>query len=167
MMSINVGKEVAALHRMAVKDLRTRYAEVFGEETRTGNKAWLVKRIAWRLQALAEGDLSERARRRAAELANDADIRLSPPKAKPASQGAGERTQTTSLRIKGDTRLPLPGTVIKREYKGETLQVKVLPKGFEFEGEVYKSLSAVAKAITGSHCNGYLFFRLNQKGGVQ
>jgi hypothetical protein len=52
---------------------------VFGEATRAGNKSWLIKRIAWRLQALAEGDLSERARQRAKELANDADLRLSPP----------------------------------------------------------------------------------------
>ena len=53
------------------------------------------------------------------------------------------------------------GTVITRVYKGETLQVKVLADGFEFEGEVYPSLSAVAKRITGSHTSGFLFFRLN------
>jgi hypothetical protein len=163
-MHLNVGKEVAALQRMTVKQLRQRYAEVFGEDTNGHNKAWLVKRIAWRLQALAEGDLSERTRRRAAELANDADLRLSPPKAKPAS-AEPQRTKTASLRFKLDDRLPLPGTIITRDYKGEKLQVKVLPHGFEFEGEVYKSLSAVAKAITGSHCNGYLFFRLGDKGG--
>jgi hypothetical protein len=75
-MHLNVGKEVAALQRMTVKELRARYAEVFGEETPARNKVWLVKRIAWRLQALAEGDLSQRARRRAAELANDADLQL-------------------------------------------------------------------------------------------
>ena len=62
---------------MTVRELRTRYAEVFGEETRAGNKAWLVKRIAWRVQSLAEGDLTERARQRAAELVDDADVRLS------------------------------------------------------------------------------------------
>ena len=45
--------------------------------------------------------------------------------------------------------------------------MKVLPAGFEFEGEAYKSLSAVAKKITGSHCNGYLFFRLTGKGGAR
>jgi len=56
-MSLNVGKEVAALQRMTVKQLRERYAEVFGDETRTGNKVWLVMRIAWRLQAMAAGDL--------------------------------------------------------------------------------------------------------------
>jgi hypothetical protein len=75
-MHLNVGKEVAALQRMTVRELRERYAEVFGEETPADNKAWLVKRIAWRIQALAEGDLSQRARHRAAELANDADLQL-------------------------------------------------------------------------------------------
>jgi len=163
-MSLNVGKEVAALQRMTVRELRTRYAEVFGEETRAGNKPWLVKRIAWRLQSLEEGDLSERARQRAAELANDADVRLSPPKAKPASPSPTSRTKTAALAVKGDDRLPPPGTIITREYKGQSLQVKVLPKGFEFEGEVYKTISAVAKVITGQHCNGYHFFRLGKEG---
>jgi Protein of unknown function (DUF2924) len=159
-MTLNVGKEVAALQRMTVRELRTRYAEVFGEETRAGNTVWLVKRIAWRLQSMAEGDLSDRARQRAAELANDADVRLSPPKAKPTSPALAKRTKTAALVVKEDDRLPLPGTVIVREYKGQTLQVNVLPHGFEFEGEVYKSLSAVANVITGQHCNGYYFFRL-------
>jgi hypothetical protein len=112
------------------------------------------------LQVLAEGDLSERARRRAVELANDADLRLSPPKAKATPTEATGRTVTVVLGDKADNRLPLPGTVITRAYKGSVVQVKVLANGFEFEGEVYKSLSAVAKAITGSHVNGYAFFRL-------
>jgi hypothetical protein len=163
-MHLNVGKEVAALQRMTVKELRAKYAEAFGEETPANNKGWLVKRIAWRLQALAEGGLSERARQRAADLANDADLRLSPPKAK-AGPALAERTRTAALRVKGDDRLPLPGTVITRKYKNETLHVKVLPHGFEFEGEVFKSLSAVAKAITGQHCNGYYFFRLGKEDG--
>jgi hypothetical protein len=163
-MHLNVGKEVAALQRMTVKELRARYADVFGEETPANNKGWLVKRIAWRLQAVAEGGLSERARQRAVELANDADLRLSPPKAK-AGPAVAERTRTAALRVKGDDRLPLPGTVITRAYKGESLHVKVLPHGFEFEGEVYKSLSAVARAITGQHCNGYYFFRLGKEEG--
>jgi hypothetical protein len=163
-MHLNVGKEVAALQRMTVKELRAKYAEVFGEETPAHNKAWLVKRIAWRIQALAEGDLSERARRRAAELACDADLRMNPPLLKTATD-AEEAAPTRVLRFQSDERLPPPGTVITRRYKGDVLQVKVLPHGFEYEGEVYTSLSAVAKAITGSHCNGYLFFRLGGKGG--
>jgi hypothetical protein len=160
---MNVGREVAALNRMGVQELRGRYAEVFGETTRTGNKAWLIKRIAWRMQALAEGDISERARQRAMELANDADIRLSAPKVRPVTVEASARTMTTALQIKDDDRLPPPGAILQRRYKGQVLQVRVLEDGFEYGGELYKSLSAVAKAITGSHCNGYLFFGLSKE----
>lgn len=163
-MPMNVGREIAHLQKMTVKQLRARYVEVFGEETNAQNKAWLVKRIAWRMQALQEGDLSERARRRAAELARDADLRLNPPSIK-AGQVAEQQVQTRVLELDQDDRLPPPGTVITRKYKGDVLQVKVLPHGFEYDGEVYASLSAVAKAITGSHCNGYLFFRLRGRGG--
>jgi hypothetical protein len=165
-MLTNVRQEVAALARLTVTQLRARYAEAFGEETPAANKAWLVKRLAWRLQALAEGDLSERARRRAAELASDADLRLSPPKVMPAAPAAAERTTAATVRFQIDARLPPPGTVLTRKYKGEVLQVQVAPDGFEYAGRVYGSLSAVAKAITGSHCNGYLFFRLGGKGGA-
>ncbi|MBN1548492.1 MAG: DUF2924 domain-containing protein, partial [Syntrophaceae bacterium] len=69
-------QQVQALSRMTVGELRERYIDVFGEETRSHHKDFLRKRIAWRLQALAEGSLSERARRRAEEIANDADLRI-------------------------------------------------------------------------------------------
>lgn len=166
-MDLNVGKELAALRRMTVGELRARYAEAFGEPTNGRHKEWLVKRIIWRLQSLAEGDLTERARRRAAELANDADLRRKAPKSPPVASDAATRTRTRRLPTKGDRRVPVPGSLITRVYKGETLEVNVLPTGFEFEGESYKSLSAVAKQITGSHCNGYHFFRLTKEGGAQ
>ena len=57
----------------------------------------------------------------------------------------------------------MPGSIITRHYKGQLIQVKVMPNGFEYEGNVFKTLSAVAKVITHSHCNGYLFFRLDQE----
>jgi hypothetical protein len=78
-MTTSLAKEIAAVQRMTTPQLRERYAEVFGETTAANNKTWLLRRIAWRLQALAEGDLSERARQRAAELARDADLRVVPP----------------------------------------------------------------------------------------
>ena len=162
-MELNVHKEVAAMQRLGAKQLRGRYAEVFGEATTANNKIWLIRRIAWRLQALAEGDLSERARRRAEELGNDADLRMSPPRL-PAGDAPEERTATSTVRFQHDDRLPPPGTVLTRKYRGQTLQVRVLADGFEYEGQVYPSLSAAARAITGSHCNGYLFFRLGGKG---
>jgi hypothetical protein len=158
-MPFNVGKEVTALRKMTMRELRGRYAECFGEETRANNKSWLVKRIAWRLQANAEGDLTERARQRAAELADDADLRRSPPKAKEIPPPE-QRTRIMPLSVGLEHRLPPPGTIITRLYKGELLQVRVLADGFEFDGERYKSLSAVAKAVTGQHLNGYAFFKL-------
>jgi hypothetical protein len=158
-MHVNVAKELAALGAMSVGELRVRYAEVFGEPARTGHKVWLIKRIVWRLQALAEGDLSERARRRAAELANDADLRLYPPR---SAQVVSSNQATSAQRP--DDRLPPAGRILSRLYRGRMLHVRILPNGFEFDGVVYQSLSAVAKAITGSHTNGYLFFRLLGKG---
>ena len=157
-MQLNIAKEVAALNRLTTRELRVRYADTFGEGTTANNKAWLVKRIAWRWQVQAEGALSERARRRADELANDADLRLSPPWEKTVT-ATPERLESAAPRGPGDARLPLPGTILTRAYKGETLQVQVLQQGFEFEGVAYPSLSAVAKAITGQHCNGFHFFR--------
>ncbi len=162
-MNVNVGREMATLERMTVRELRGRYADIFGETTRAANKAWMVKRILWRLQALAEGDLSQRAHQRAAELARDADVRLSAPKQLPPATAPATRVMSSVLPVREDQRLPLPGTLITREYKGRTLHVQVLPRGFEFEGEIFKSLSAVAKRITGQHCNGYFFFRLNKE----
>src|SRR3984885_9089127 len=159
-MDLDIAKEVAAMRQMTMRELRRRFAEAFGETTNANNKAWLVKRIAWRLQALAEGDLSERARRRAAELANDADIRSTPPKDRQAVVSTTDRTETAVLPFKADDRLPPAGTILTREYKGAVVQVQVLQQGFEYAGQVYKSLSAVAKAVTGSHCNGYAFFRM-------
>ena len=166
-MSLNVGKELSALQRLSVAQLRTRYAESFGDESRSGNKDWLVKRIIWRLQSLAEGNLSERARQRALELANDADLRRRPPSSPATRPETADRTSTAKLPTIINGRVPPPGSTIIRIYKGETVEVKVLPVGFEFEGVVYKSLSAVAKKITGSHTNGYLFFRLTKTGGAQ
>ncbi len=155
-MNVNVTREAPALQRPTVPQLRQRYAEVYAETTNAGNRAWLVKRILWRMQALAEGDLSERARQRAQELANDSDLRLNPPATVTLPIPA---PPPSSPRPQADDRLPLPGTILVRPYKGRTLQVQVLTEGFAFEGQVYPSLSAVAKAATGSHCNGYLFFR--------
>src|ERR1035437_9572296 len=74
-MNASVLKEIEGLRRLTVGGLRDKYREVFGEESRSNHKDFLFRRIAWRLQANAEGGLSERAHRRALEIANDADLR--------------------------------------------------------------------------------------------
>jgi hypothetical protein len=153
MPEMNVKKEVAALERLTVNDLRARYAEVYGESTNGRHKQWLVRRVVWRMQALEEGELSERARRRARELADDADVRTLPPRPK---------VEPVDTPISTD-RVPIPGSTIVCRYKGRQPEVRVLDGGFEFEGERFGALSAVAKHITGSHCSGYRFFNLPQK----
>jgi hypothetical protein len=153
-MQRTIDEQLAELLRLETPELRQRYEELLGEPTTSHHRLWLVRRIAWRLQALAEGDLSQRARQRAQELANDADLRLSPPKGQAISKPSG------GAPLRRDPRLPMPGSVLTRPYKGTTLQVRVLADAFQYEGQTYQSLSAVVKAITGSHANGFLFFGL-------
>src|SRR5262245_64134436 len=98
-MQVNVAREVAALSRMTTKQLRERYAEVFGEATSANNRTWLIRRIAWRLLALSEGDLSERAKARAVELARDADLRVVPPAEKAAAVTPGTRARARDVRF--------------------------------------------------------------------
>jgi hypothetical protein len=155
-MKNELDQELNRLRQASVETLRRRYAEVYGEYPRTGNKIWLLRRILWRLQALAEGDISQRAQRQAALLANDADLRLFPP-------ASSKVTSFSSTECPHDSRLPRPGTFLNRRYKGQVHQVQVLANGFAHQDITYRSLSAVAKAISGSHCNGFLFFRLTTK----
>ena len=160
-MELNLTHELAALRRLTPRELCARYAEAFGEQPSTKNKGWLLKRLAWRLQSLAEGDLSQRARQRAAELANDADLRTTSPRTPRADPAPAQPAAAAPPppRPPADSRLPAPGTVLTRKYKGALLQVRVLQNGFEYNGLAYRSLSAVARAITGAHCNGFLFFQ--------
>ncbi len=158
-MDLEAQKEIAALRKMTVKELRRRHVELFGEENRSANRQYLFRRIAWRLQALAEGDLSERARQRARELARDVDLRSRPPKELTMAPAPVDlKTVTGKNAISRDERLPMPGTVLRRVFKGHEYHVTVLPNGFEYDGQAYRSLTAVAHAITGSHWNGWHFF---------
>src|ERR1700736_195042 len=105
-MNDELRKEIDRLQGEKTKALKVRYRELFGEESRSSNHAHLFRRIAWRLQALAEGDLSQRGRERAGVLAADVDLRLRPPRQFwKELAGADER----SLRKRRDPRLPAPG----------------------------------------------------------
>jgi hypothetical protein len=111
MQQVNVGRELSALEQLTVKQLRARYAEVFGETSSSRHKDFLIKRIIWRLQARAHGGLSDRARARAAELANDADLRMLPPREQ-VPAGTGALTAVGKLAVPQDDRPLLPGTVL-------------------------------------------------------
>ena len=161
-MAVNMNIEIATLRRMTPAQLRDKYLKVFGEATRSGNREFLCKRLAWRIQSQAEGSLSERARQRASELARDADIRMTMPRTPPTTPGATPRVVAAPVGVAN--RLPMPGAILTRKYRGRLIEVTVLPKGFDYEGQVYRSLSAVAKVVTGSHWNGHLFFGLKGEG---
>jgi len=150
-MSPSLEVQIEQLRKLPAVALQAKYLELFGEESRSGNRQFLFRRVAWRLQALAEGDLSERARTRARELANDADLRVQP--------GKVSLTAPTSGGV--DRRLPATGTILKRSFKGRNLEVRILDDGFEFEGRRYQSLSAIASEVAGSRWNGFAFFGLD------
>jgi hypothetical protein len=145
---------------MRLQELRARYREVFGEDSHTAHKLHLVRQIAWRLQVQAQGDLSERARRRALEIANDADLKTQVP----AHWERKEPTAQSARRARRAGRIPAAGTLLHRVYRDRTVVVKILTDGFEYEGRRYGSLSAVARAATGTRWNGLLFFGLAQRG---
>jgi len=109
-MDPNVIGTIEALQDLKIPALKKRYRELFGEDSKSSNKQFLFRRIAYRLQANAEGDLSERARRRAAGIADDRDLRIRAPKEfvpRPESgSGSVDRTQPSK-----DHRLPEPGTL--------------------------------------------------------
>jgi hypothetical protein len=146
-------REIDGLRHQSVGKLRVKYREVFGQESRSNHKQFLVRRIAWRLQANAEGDLSERARLRAVALAEEADLRIRAPQSfLHRLPGLGNR--------QCDPRLPAAGTRLNRQFQGRSVSVEVLEQGFRYQERVYKSLSAVARQVTGVQWNGFSFFGL-------
>jgi hypothetical protein len=165
-MEQSVWIEVEKLRRASLAALRQKYEEVFQEETRCRHRQHLFRRIAWRLQVLAEGDLTQRARQRAHQIARDADLRTVAPR---DFFGVGStQVQTAPGDRAGrphDSRLPLPGTLLTRQWKGRSILVEVLAKGFRYENRPYSSLSAIAVAVTGTRWNGLAFFGLTRASG--
>ena len=153
---MDVTEAMTELRDMTASELRQRYAELFGEKTTSRHKDFLRRRITWRMQAQAEGGLSERARARAEELADEANLRMC------SLKRTREFTKEPVRRL--DSRLPMHGAILVRKYKGQEVRVTVLENGFEYDGKVYRTLSAVARAVTGTHWNGYHFFNLAKKG---
>lgn len=151
---------IAELNHLSVAALKTKYRELFGEDSRSSNRQFLVRRIAWRLQAQAEGDLSERARRRIAEIAKETDLRTRAPRSFLRIPG---QLAASAHGTHNDLRLPPPGTEIRRRFGNRDIVVKVLPKGFEYEHQRYRSLSAIAREVTGTRWNGLLFFGLTER----
>lgn len=151
-MQENLINQIMVLKSASSKELKAKYAELFGQGSpSSNNKVFLWRKIAWRLQEITSGGLAAETKNRINGLIEEYDPinnkTFRPQNA--ANKATGQR----------DTRLPIPGAIIRKEYKGRSLEVKVLEKGFEYDGRQYRTLSAVAKAVTGAHWNGHLFFK--------
>ena len=154
----SIAARIMALQEADVKTLVARYEELFGRPPRSKNKAFLWKRLAWKIQEIEYGGLPDEVRERFEKLGEQVAKEMgwdlsspAPDKRKPRKKRRGK-----------DRRLPAPGTVLVKDYKGEEVAVTVLDKGFEHQGKVYASLTAIAKEVTGSHWNGFLFFGLTR-----
>jgi hypothetical protein len=157
--------QIAALQRMTVGQLREKWKELYGgEETRSFNRVYLWRRLAWRVQELAYGGLSQRAKDRIAELNKDDDLRFLPPRTwNPSIIAAPTPKSRQGEHAVRDPRLPSPGSVITRQYHGREIRVTVTETGFEWESRPYRSLSAVARDVCGQRWNGFLFFGLTDR----
>ena len=157
-METSVTRQIHRLRQLTVGELQIEWQKLYGQPTRSRNRACLWKRLAWRLQELQFGGLSDRSRQRIEALAPDGFVRartpnVAAPVGNPAKPAVPHR----------DLRLPSPGTVLTRPYHGNAIRVLALDDGFEWDGLHYRSLSAVARAVTGQRWNGLLFFGLTER----
>lgn len=149
-----VTEQLANLGSMTTAQLAARLEELSGRPSRTRNRQYLRKRVAWHLQAAEYGGLSKAALATIDELAPLA-MKLFDPATRRGRRSAKITEGRANAR---DPRLPKPGSILTRAHGGEVHEVTVLEAGFEYRGSHYGSLSKVAREITGSQWNGFTFF---------
>ena len=145
-MSTGTSAQIAELHQLPMRDLRDRWRALIGADPPRYNRGFLIRRLAYRLQELAHGGLSQAARARMDELL--------------AQAGCDElgSPQVKKQIARGRREMPIIGTRLIREWNGQPHEVTAVQGGFAYRGRRYRSLSAVAELITGTHWNGPAFF---------
>jgi hypothetical protein len=146
MKDLALSSRIRALRDLSVPSLRQRYQELSGRTTKTDNRPWLVKAVCRHMVAgeRVEGRNARRALARALEVAKL-------PRHRPVDPTAR------------DPRIPPAGSVLRRHYKGEAIEVLVTKTGFRCRGRPYRSLSAIAREVTGNRWNGVLWFGLRSR----
>ncbi|RKY28139.1 MAG: DUF2924 domain-containing protein [Candidatus Omnitrophota bacterium] len=148
--------EIMALKNKSLSELKAKYEELFeGKKAPSNNKVYLWRKIAYRIQEIEFGSLSAKAEEKIQEFIQKYD-----PVNNKALRPDAPIVNELAKKPTRDKRLPIPGTIITKEYKGKLIEVKILDSGFEYNNKKYKSLSSIAKEITGAHWNGFLFFGL-------
>lgn len=156
--------EIGELPKMNAPLLQVVHRKLFGAEHPIANCQHLRRKIAWHLQALKDGGLPESVRQYAIAIARGTELRsrISENAARRQAQIPLEQAATTTVVQTQDARVPMPGSLIVKQYKAQTVVVKVLNEGFEYDGRRFASLSAIAGEITGTRWNGFAFFGLEK-----
>ena len=147
-MSASVVARVAALRSMPIADLKQQWRDLYEKEPPPFNRRYLESRLAYRIQELAYGGLKPETVRRLEQLGEQLD---------------GGNIAVRKVR---GSDLPIAGTRLLRAYQGVEHMVTVMQDGYEWQGRPYKSLSAIARAITGTRWNGLVFFGLKNRRGA-
>ena len=157
-MKESILSQIMKLERMSIKELIPKYKELYGDTALPqNNKPYLFKRIAYKLQELEYGGISEQAKSKIQELIQQED---------PINKFAKKKKiMAVTVPSSRDSRLPFPGTIVRKNYKDKVIEVMVLEKGFEYNSKPYNSLSKIACEVTGTHCSGFAFFGLEVRNG--
>ena len=147
-MSSSIVKQITGLQGLSVPDLKQRWRDLFGTEAPAYNRAFLIKRLAYRLQELTHGGLSATTQAKMKDVLRGAGL---------TEDGL---TPGTGRSAKRSPNRPILGTRLVRTWREDRHEVTVVEGGYEYQGRRYRSLSAIAQAITGTHWNGRAFFGL-------
>lgn len=147
----SVLKQIADLQTLSYEELRQQWLTLYGKEPVASNRPYLMKRLAHRIQEMAYGGLSDRAHKLMDDILDCHGF-----------DENGGSLGARRMKRRGKVDAPVVGTRLVREWNGRTCEVIVVHGGFDYEGWRYKSLSAIATAITGTHWNGRAFFGLKK-----
>lgn len=151
-----VTEQLKALEDMSIAELAARFQELTGREARSRNRSWLRKRLAWQLQESEFGGLT------ADTLAKIEELKpLATKLFDPLTRKGRRASNATVPAVPRDPRLPEPGGVLRRSFGGTVHEVTVLTDGFDYDGRHFRSLSNIARQITGTPWNGFTFFGCN------
>ncbi|MHB9038944.1 MAG: DUF2924 domain-containing protein [Armatimonadota bacterium] len=145
-MTDSITRQIADLHNISHPELQSLWTTLYGTNPPAYNRKHLIKRLAYRLQELTYGGLSERAKARMQAILEDSGL----------DENAGEPKKRRRRTPSKD--MPVAGTRLVREWNGRDYEVICVHGGFEYDGRLYRSLTAIAKAITGTHWSGRAFF---------
>ncbi len=157
--------EIARFRRMSVGELREKWIELYGQPSHSRNKDFLFKRCCWRLQEIRLGGLDDATKARLDQLADEYPVftRARRPSTFDPHQLLSPASEPPTTASRRDNRLPVPGSIISRTWRGRELRVVVHADSFEFEGRRFASLSELTREITGSHWSGPLFWGLRKR----